>query len=147
MSNHALFVQNNIFEQKEPQPAPSLQTNATRAFVTALLNPLGALQEAPVHAPVVAENPPSADKKKCPFQGCNKLIKKSHIAAHIRRHTNGQVKKYKCYLCDKAFKRKSHLAEHTQTHLSTYAFHCPFCGKGKRTNSQMKRHLRKRHNL
>ena len=49
--------------------------------------------------------------------------------------------RYKCDYCDKYFKKKSHLDEHTLIHLGEKPFKCDKCGWGFRRQDKLTKHL------
>jgi len=60
----------------------------------------------------------------------------SQIQQQILRTEEG----YKCLVCNKIDRRKSHIKEHVETHIEGLSFDCKFCGKKMASRSSLRRH-------
>ena len=75
-----------------------------------------------------------------------KICDKSFLAVrsmkkHITEvHISSDFKPFSCTLCDKSFKRKSHLSVHRNLHYSENSFNCTYCGKEFKQKGSCKDH-------
>ncbi|XP_042343951.1 zinc finger protein 251-like [Plectropomus leopardus] len=60
----------------------------------------------------------------------------------VRRNANAHDKSFKCEMCERVFKSKSHLQRHMTIHTGEKPFSCKICGKDFRHNSTLKVHIR-----
>ncbi|XP_053962685.1 zinc finger protein 892 [Anastrepha ludens] len=78
-------------------------------------------------------------------QICNKV---STTARALRRHVylNHECeRKFKCTMCEKAFKRPQDLREHTSTHTGEVLYTCPNCPMTFFSNANMYKHRQRLH--
>ena len=67
------------------------------------------------------------------------LVTKQFLEKHLLKHL--EARPHKCNVCDKAFKRISHLGEHKKIHKKPL-FDCGQCEKAFLNNSKLNRHMR-----
>lgn len=68
---------------------------------------------------------------------------KALMEIHIRSHEG--IKKYKCEVCNKYFKRSKDAVEHKFTHNGETPFQCEICGKNFALSSSLSAHRRNTH--
>ncbi|KAK3723805.1 hypothetical protein QZH41_019481, partial [Actinostola sp. cb2023] len=86
---------------------------------------------------------------------CNKIFTSlSYLARHIKRVCpDMSCRKWKCTLCDKAFRHPFGLQQHVYTHTGERPHKCPLCPKAFYSSNDLRRHSRihsgdlRRHNL
>lgn len=64
---------------------------------------------------------------------------KEHMAIH-----EGE-QKYECAICGKTFARPRYLAAHVATHSTKRPFECTMCGSNYKTNGELTKHIRAKH--
>lgn len=57
---------------------------------------------------------------------------------------DGQPRPFKCDVCDKAFKLKHHLLEHSRLHSGERPYECTTCGKKFRHSGSYSQHVNNR---
>jgi len=77
--------------------------------------------------------------KKC--YGCDfASIHKSKLMSHIKQvHT--QERPFKCDNCDKSFKRRPHLKEHSRLHTEERPYKCETCGDSFQASTSLRLHI------
>ncbi|KAM8713910.1 hypothetical protein ACLKA7_014124 [Drosophila subpalustris] len=86
---------------------------------------------------------PPGTEHRCPI--CDK---KSTNARALKRHIyhNHQCeRKFRCTMCEKAFKRPQDLREHTSTHTGEVLYTCPNCPQTFFSNANMYKHRQRLH--
>ncbi|KAG5879594.1 hypothetical protein JTB14_005038 [Gonioctena quinquepunctata] len=77
---------------------------------------------------------------------CNKPFPiKSNYDCHMRRHTGD--KKFQCHLCDKKFTDKCVLQRHMRTHSNVRDFKCSHCDKEYKDKRVLQIHMAKIHGI
>ncbi|MCL4129811.1 UNVERIFIED_CONTAM: hypothetical protein GTU68_045119 [Idotea baltica] len=71
---------------------------------------------------------------------------KSLISFKAHRETHENMKQYSCSNCPYKTARKQDLAYHSRTHTGEKPYACPFCPHKSSVMSNMKTHIRRRHN-
>ena len=59
-----------------------------------------------------------------PCSVCGKLVSKKNLAVHLKIHGSAS---YRCHVCDKTFKTKKNLNQHSNTHRRPEDIQCPSC--------------------
>jgi len=86
----------------------------------------------------ISDHPPAVKLRPYVCTVCDKrFITKTHMTAHISRHT-GQ--KYSCTLCEKCFASQSTLSQHKNIHTGKYK--CTECGECWQSSTHLARHRR-----
>lgn len=75
---------------------------------------------------------------------CDKKFKRS---SHLKRHMlgHGEVKPFCCNYCPKKFTRRDHMLRHIKLHNTTKQFKCDICSKDFNRNDQLQQHKAVRH--
>lgn len=66
------------------------------------------------------------------------------ITAYFSVKDDGQPRPFKCEVCDKAFKLKHHLLEHSRLHSGERPYECSTCGKKFRHSGSYSQHVNNR---
>ena len=83
---------------------------------------------------------------KCPYKNCEKIFKnKLRLKVHINSHLG--IKNFKCEICEKKFAEKGTLITHYITHSKNFDKKCDLCNYKCTTDTLLKFHYKKRHNL
>ncbi|XP_017108466.2 transcription factor grauzone [Drosophila bipectinata] len=76
---------------------------------------------------------------------CNKTSTNSRALKRHIYHNHLCERKFKCGMCDKAFKRPQDLREHTSTHTGEVLYTCPNCPMTFFSNANMYKHRQRLH--
>eukprot|EP00180_Rhodochaete_pulchella_P000080 Plantae.Rhodophyta-Rhodochaete_pulchella.ctg10512.p1 GENE.Plantae.Rhodophyta-Rhodochaete_pulchella.ctg10512~~Plantae.Rhodophyta-Rhodochaete_pulchella.ctg10512.p1 ORF type:complete len:407 (+),score=17.27 Plantae.Rhodophyta-Rhodochaete_pulchella.ctg10512:204-1424(+) len=97
------------------------------------------------HAPVESRRPEivEGDGFSCPI--CKKaFVRRGNVTRHLRS-VHGEVRRFQCEICRYCFKHRYHLEAHMENVHFGRKFNCQECGVGFSSNSNLARHLRRRH--
>lgn len=82
-------------------------------------------------------------KRRC--EHCDReFANNTSLTAHIR-YVHLKVAEHECTICEKKFRRRQELIEHTARHTGEVLYRCPDCPKTFATNSNYVSHRRYRH--
>ncbi|XP_037951055.1 transcription factor grauzone-like [Teleopsis dalmanni] len=76
---------------------------------------------------------------------CNKVAPNRSALLSHQRYVHSSERKYKCGLCQKAFKKPLNLKEHMALHTGDTLYSCPHCTKTFNSNANMHSHRKKVH--
>ncbi|XP_030372680.1 transcription factor grauzone [Scaptodrosophila lebanonensis] len=86
---------------------------------------------------------PPGGEHRCPI--CNKTSTNSRALKRHIYHNHECERKFKCTMCEKAFKRPQDLREHTSTHTGEVLYTCPNCPMTFFSNANMYKHRQRLH--
>eukprot|EP00099_Drosophila_melanogaster_P020471 NP_611944.1 uncharacterized protein Dmel_CG4707 [Drosophila melanogaster] len=86
---------------------------------------------------------PPGDEHRCHI--CNKTSTNSRALKRHIYHNHLCERKFKCGMCEKAFKRPQDLREHTSTHTGEVLYTCPNCPMTFFSNANMYKHRQRLH--
>ncbi|KAH8234173.1 hypothetical protein KR038_002824 [Drosophila bunnanda] len=86
---------------------------------------------------------PPGNEHRCPI--CNKTSTNSRALKRHIYHNHQCERKFKCGMCEKAFKRPQDLREHTSTHTGEVLYTCPNCPMTFFSNANMYKHRQRLH--
>ncbi|KAH8253798.1 hypothetical protein KR032_006962 [Drosophila birchii] len=86
---------------------------------------------------------PPGTEHRCPI--CNKTSTNSRALKRHIYHNHQCERKFKCGMCEKAFKRPQDLREHTSTHTGEVLYTCPNCPMTFFSNANMYKHRQRLH--
>uniref|UniRef100_A0A1B0G8E0 C2H2-type domain-containing protein n=1 Tax=Glossina morsitans morsitans TaxID=37546 RepID=A0A1B0G8E0_GLOMM len=78
---------------------------------------------------------------------CGKCSTSVHALRNHKKNVHQTIRKYKCNICDKAFKIALTLREHMASHTGEELYKCPHCPKTFKVSSNMHHHRKKFHPL
>uniref|UniRef100_A0A1A9W948 Zinc finger protein 865 n=1 Tax=Glossina brevipalpis TaxID=37001 RepID=A0A1A9W948_9MUSC len=78
---------------------------------------------------------------------CGKCSTSVHALRNHKKNVHQTIRKYKCNICDKAFKIALTLREHMASHTGEDLYKCPHCPKTFKVSSNMHHHRKKFHPL
>ncbi|XP_036343627.1 transcription factor grauzone-like [Rhagoletis pomonella] len=78
---------------------------------------------------------------------CNKVSTTARALKRHIHHNHECERKFKCTMCEKAFKRPQDLREHTSVHTGKVLYVCPNCSMTFFSSANMYKHRQRRHRL
>ncbi|KAH3691433.1 hypothetical protein DPMN_194197 [Dreissena polymorpha] len=70
-----------------------------------------------------------------------------HHVGYFSVKEDGRPRPFKCEICDKAFKLKHHLLEHSRLHSGERPYECSLCGKKFRHSGSYSQHVNNRNKM
>ncbi|EDW01698.1 transcription factor grauzone [Drosophila grimshawi] len=86
---------------------------------------------------------PPCGEHRCPI--CDKTSTNSRALKRHIYHNHQCERKFRCTMCEKAFKRPQDLREHTSTHTGEVLYTCPNCPQTFFSNANMYKHRQRLH--
>ncbi|KAH8372237.1 hypothetical protein KR093_010711 [Drosophila rubida] len=86
---------------------------------------------------------PPGEEHRCHI--CNKKSTNSRALKRHIYHNHQCERKFRCTMCEKAFKRPQDLREHTSTHTGEVLYTCPNCPQTFFSNANMYKHRQRLH--